>query len=645
MKKSLFAMVAVGAVTLASCSSDEMAGPAGSGDGNVIITAQLPTELQSRAYGDGTVAKTLSYAVYDGDDVIFASDVPGSPAPVAVDAKNFTLSLNLVKGKTYDLLFWADATTGSPYTFTSSTKSVTVNYDNLGNNENRDAFFQAVKGLTVNGPVQQTVELRRPFAQVNIGTNDLADAEKAGLEVATTTMTVAGVYDTLNLLTGVASASEDVTLTYTAAVPENETFPVNGYEYLAMNYILSGTEVTENDVQAASRELIDITYKVTCTDGHEIDYSFTNVPVQRNYRTNIYGSLLTNPADFNIVVIPGFNDPDIDNEILADSPEDIVNAFKGGQDIVVAENKDIDLSGTPAADLVIDVPITIEIPAGSSIKLGAENYITVNNGLTIKGGAAVSSRSGETVIANGILTNEGEPSEEGVAKELIRVYGGDLVIENMTIINDMNHHWHGPKTNSSAIAYWNDANVTITNSTIKSGEFTLCGMGRGVASGKVILTNSYFESTSSNIHNGRNWAYAMRIFGSESILTNCEVKGIQGAVSAEETNMTIKSGKYYTVNSEGRTDAYYAVYVTNGGTVTIEDGEFSGANNRDALAEGKSCVVSGDNDVDLPTGSIIIKGGKFSGKAYNHVTNEVYQPESWVPIEGDDPFKWTVNAQ
>ena len=337
-------MAAVGAVTLASCSNDEMAGPTINNDGTLVITAQLPTDLQSRAYGDGSVVKTLHYAVYEGDDVIVASDVDGSPIPMTVDAKNFTLSLNLVKGKTYDLIFWADATTGSPYTFTSSSKSVTVSYDNTGNNENRDAFFQALKGLTVNGPVQQTIQLRRPFAQVNIGTGDLADAQKVGLEVAATSMTVSGVYDTLNLFTGIASGSADIT--YTAAVPENETFPVNGYEYLAMNYILSGSEVTGTDVQEASRELIDITYKVTCADKHEIDYSFTNVPIQRNYRTNIYGALLTNPADFNIIVVPDFNeepgivyDPIPDGKVKVDNTiyDSLADAFAAVNDNGVIE--------------------------------------------------------------------------------------------------------------------------------------------------------------------------------------------------------------------------------------------------------------------------------------------------------------------
>ena len=137
----------------------------------------------------------------------------------------------------------------------------------------------------------------------------------------------------------------------------------------------------------------------------------------------------------------------------------------------------------------------------------------------------------------------------------------------------------------------------------------------------------------------------MRVFGSTSTLENCEVKGIQGGVSAEETHMTIKSGKYHTVNTEGKVDAYYPVYVTNNGVVTIEGGEFSGANNRSALAEGTSCVVAGDNDINLPTGSVIIKGGKFSGKAYNHATNTVYQPETWVALENEAPYLWTVKAE
>ena len=54
----------------------------------------------------------------------------------------------------------------------------------------------------------------------------------------------------------------------------------------------------------------------------------------------------------------------------------------------------------------------------------------------------------------------------------------------------------------------------------------------------------------------------MRLFGSEVLIENCEVKGIQGAVSIEENaKAEIRSGKFYTVNTSGQQDAFYALYV------------------------------------------------------------------------------------
>ena len=171
-------------------------------------------------------------------------------------------------------------------------------------------------------------------------------------------------------------------------------------------------------------------------------------------------------------------------------------------------------------------------------------------------------------------------------------------------------------------------------------------MGRGVASGVITLEDSYFESTSSNKDNGKHWAYAMRLFGSSIRIDSCEVKGIQGAISVEGCkDAIISSGKYYTVNSNGNKDAFYALYLTNDAVVTIKGGEFTGGNDwSGGLASGTSAVVSGDNDVDLPYGSVVLEGGKFSGEAYNNVTKTVYEPAAgykWQEInEGD--LKWEV---
>lgn len=573
MKKSLFAMVAVGAVTLASCSNDEMAGPAINDDGNVIITAQLPTDLQSRAYGDGSVAKTLHYAVYEGDDVIFASGEANSPAVETVDAKNFTLKLNLVKGKTYDILFWADATNGSPYTFTPSTKSVTVTYDNTGNNENRDAFFQAVKNLTVTGPVQKTVELRRPFAQVNIGTNDFDAAEKAGVEVATTTMTVSGVYDTLNLFTGVASASGDVSITYTAAVPEGEAFPVKNYEYLAMNYILSGSTVTDDsDVQKADRELIDITYKVVCKDAHEIDYSFTNVPVQRNYRTNIYGALLTNPADFNIVVIPGFNEePGIDYDPIPDGKAKIGETIYDGLAeafAAVADNDVIELSASNYDAKGLTWPKNKTF----TIKGLGKNYSSISN-LTDNTGV-----NGSTMTFENLTLNVEENPYTGTCFGFIHTV--DVTYNNVHVNGEFHLYATGTETFNNCDFTYNPASDPNNGGRYaawcygsRNAVFNNCTFDNSL-NAKAILVFGYETSYDRNVtvKNCKFTAAATKSNGAVEIHTETFNEACAGTIIIENStcNDAYEMGLWHEVNNTTKeTTTTFKIIVDN---VTVQEG-------------------------------------------------------------------------
>ncbi len=644
MKKVFFAFLAIGAMTLASCSNEDMdVKPAGA-EGTVTFTASLPASVQSRDYSDGQTAKNLTYAIYEagqGD----AEQTPLITGTATFNNLKATVTTTLATGKTYDIIFWAQAD-NAPYAFDTAKKTVTATYDGItANNESLDAFFWAEKDLTVTGPVSKTITLTRPFAQVNVGTNDFALAEKAGLTVTQSSLSFStNVANAINLYSGAVSGEAEVTFGL-ANIPAGETFPVANYDYLAMAYVLV----------AAEKQTLDVTL---ATDGTPNKPVFASVPVQRNYRTNIYGALLTNPAVFNVEINPDYEKPDYKYEVVAKTAEDVVGGFEKGFDITVPENTEIDLSGVPSDKLVADDEMTITIAPDSKLILADDAFITANNGLTLKGGSSATSRSGETIVlANGILTNKADTNPgPGYYKNLIKVYGGELIIENMTLINDPDWHYHGDGVerpfNSAAIMYWNDAKITITNSRVISGEFALCGMGRGGVNTAVVnLKDSYFESTSSNIHNGKNWAYCMRIFGSSATLENCEVKGIQGGFSAEENdNVVIKGSKtkFYTVNTEGKQDAFYPVYVSSSACVTIEDGEFIGANNRSGgvLTEGTSCLVSGDNDNNYPSGNIIIKGGKFSGKAYNHVTKTIYQPESWVALdESEAPLLWTVKAE
>lgn len=288
--------IAAAALLVTSC-NDEMDNGLKTGDeGTVTFTAQLPSEMGTRAFADGLTAKHLQYAVYEAGQST-PLKVFGDETTVVGEAEmnnlKQTVSLKLTTGKTYDVIFWADATTDSPYTFNPASQEVSVDYSKVNNNsDNCDAFFKK-ETITVSGNQSVDVKLTRPFAQVNIGTDDFDAAKASGLEV-TQTEVVAKAFATLNLATGKVSDEADRTFTMKAIPTASDgEFPVaGGYKYLSMDYLLVG----------ADKATVDVAFNY----GGPQSRTFTNVPVQRNYRTNIYGSLLTNTTDFNVVIEPAF---------------------------------------------------------------------------------------------------------------------------------------------------------------------------------------------------------------------------------------------------------------------------------------------------------------------------------------------------
>lgn len=288
--------IAAAALLMTSC-NDEMDNGLKTGDeGTVTFTAQLPSEMGTRAFADGLTAKHLQYAVYEAGQStplkVFGDETTVVGEAEMVNLKK-SVTLKLTSGKSYDVIFWADATTDSPYTFNPASQEVSVDYSKVNNNsDNCDAFFKK-ETITVSGNQSVDVKLTRPFAQVNIGTDDFDAAKASGLEV-TQTEVVAKAFATLNLATGKVSDEADRTFTMKAIPTASDgEFPVaGGYKYLSMDYLLVG----------ADKATVDVAFNY----GGPQSRTFTNVPVQRNYRTNIYGSLLTNTTDFNVVIEPAF---------------------------------------------------------------------------------------------------------------------------------------------------------------------------------------------------------------------------------------------------------------------------------------------------------------------------------------------------
>ena len=288
--------IAAAALLVTSCNDEMDNGLKTGNEGTVTFTAQLPSEMGTRAFADGLTAKHLQYAVYEAGQStplkVFGDETTVVGEAEMVDLKK-SVTLQLTSGKSYDVIFWADATTDSPYTFDPATQKVSVDYSKVNNNsDNCDAFFKK-ETITVSGNQSVDVKLTRPFAQVNIGTDDFDAAKASGLEV-TQTEVVAKAFATLNLATGKVSDEADRTFTMKAIPTASDgEFPVaGGYKYLSMDYLLVG----------ADKATVDVAFNY----GGPQNRTFTNVPVQRNYRTNIYGSLLTNSVDFNVVIEPAF---------------------------------------------------------------------------------------------------------------------------------------------------------------------------------------------------------------------------------------------------------------------------------------------------------------------------------------------------
>ncbi len=307
MRKSLFfgAFAAAGILfTTASCSSDAT-------DANVTPDATVSFKVSanasqlSRAISDGTSADQLVYRVFDKDGNVISGLEKKTEAASDLTTGH-TVTLTLAKGQTYKVAFWAQSSTCDAYTVDDN-MSVAVDYTSKANNdESRDAFFKTVD-ITVTGNAVQSVELKRPFAQLNVADtdDDKAAAEASGIVVKTSSVSVKNAATTLDVKTGKVSGEAEVTYTAADIPAEKLSVDMDGdgtkedYNYLSMCYVLP------NDaVDGTQKTVAEASFTFHSDNGEDIVLKdgLQNIPLQRNYRTNIVGNILAANAVFNVKV-------------------------------------------------------------------------------------------------------------------------------------------------------------------------------------------------------------------------------------------------------------------------------------------------------------------------------------------------------
>ena len=278
MKKTLIQIAAISlmAMTLLACGKEDIKLP----EVGESVTFTVQTDCGTKALGDhdgaGANVDRCKVAVY-----MLTSD---SSTPYKIYDKpevnkhnnlSYSFTVNLLVQQTYQIVVWVDK--AGLYDVNDKLTSVTRNSGDVTcNSDAYDAFYASVP--FVHGiDMVTTIVAKRPFAQLNLITQDLDPAAQP-TEISLTYASP----QSFNPLTATVG-TEMTSVTYKADRPYYSS--TEGTEHtLAMNYVFA----------AAETQTILPTVKLTALKGSTtVETQIANVPVQQNYRTNITGKLLT----------------------------------------------------------------------------------------------------------------------------------------------------------------------------------------------------------------------------------------------------------------------------------------------------------------------------------------------------------------
>lgn len=312
MRKLIYTLAGLTAFAmLASCSKVVDSTVSSGGKVQATFNVSLPDGVTTKAISDGLAATELLFMAYDKNNNHLDLD-----QTVAVSGLTATVSVDLVKGVQYHFVFWAQ--TPGQYTskLSSDKKTLIISPAEMMNSDAWDAFYWHEPLAEVTGAFTKEVTLKRPFAQINVGAPVILDdednriggdfyaASKSGLKIDATLTTAYTLkaYTTLNLLDGTVSNMDDTAIAMTAVSHPDEFLTVSEtrYDYAAMAYVLA-------PVDEGTTVNLELQLNTTQNDtAVNLTRTVANVPIRRNYRTNILGRVFTVEGNFNITVDEDF---------------------------------------------------------------------------------------------------------------------------------------------------------------------------------------------------------------------------------------------------------------------------------------------------------------------------------------------------
>lgn len=465
MKKTLL-LLASAAMLLVGCAKEKLSPEAGDAEMvNMTVSALVQGAEMTKAAvdedGKGVNANRCIMVLYYGDKVYgrYQATVSGYHA---------TFDVKVPAKRTYKAVFWADCAAedgGDLYYNTADLKNITLKSAYVGNNDKRDAFFKCKEYTVENKSQSFTAELTRPFAQINVISTDIQALKLAELYPQKVNLSFSAPVS-FNAMSG--ECGDAAPITYETDV--YKTYDASKQQLtLSMDYLFASTE------QGA----VDIDFKAPTEGKLKVEYSFANIPYQRNYRTNIIGNLLTADAHWDVTIAPAW-----------DQPDEVANYVEEGSiaaaNQALAEGKTAILIQNPA-----DAESPIEIPSEADGKdISIKTVGTTGKTLTF---------DGATGPVNLYITSDAK----------------NLVINNPQTHVELNG---GAYTNvtatTSATTLVIAKDVTVENLTISKGNVEIHGKVASLTRANGVKAELY-ASDRATLVNYINWAKSGEVVGLE----------------------------------------------------------------------------------------------------------------------------------
>ena len=239
--------------------------------GNVLlsVSATIPENLTTKSYGDGGTADILYAEAYthEGTRVLRKE--------CSVENGSASIELQLAKGRSYDIIFWAQCKNCKAYDNSNlrniGLKQRAIEDLDFSEAEQMDAFCKVMQDVEVTSSADIAVILERPLAQLNISSSGELSGDASSTAL---TLKVPKYYQPLTGKTG-----GDINLNAAYKLPcDDKLVTENGsYEYMAMAYVFAESQ------PSPIFGTIVISYK----DGTTKTLEIAGVELSSNCRTNM----------------------------------------------------------------------------------------------------------------------------------------------------------------------------------------------------------------------------------------------------------------------------------------------------------------------------------------------------------------------